>query len=134
MIVEGIAVSTLVLEIYGLLKIWIPILGGAWGIFKVINWVKDIRNKDLIELKCSVDELKVEFGTKVDSLKEEVKVQTTEIVGQLKEMRSDFRTFYSPPQYPHAAQMMPMPALQTSRAKRAPRKAKTVDKAAQDLV
>lgn len=92
--------------IYEQSKFWIALISFLWAIFKGFNWVKDIREKDLKDIHNGVT-----------SLRGEIQGQTTQIVDQIKELRSDFRTFYTIPQ----PQMIP------ARAK-APRRKSTKTK------
>lgn len=57
----------------------------AVAVYKVVRWFQDIRAKDLKEIHTSVGRL--EIG---------MKEQTVALVGELRELRSDFRTFYIP--------------------------------------
>jgi hypothetical protein len=70
-------------KVYDEVKSWVEIVVAAWTIFKAYEWVKDIRETDLKNLKDNM----AEFNT---SLKE----QTRAIVDELKELRSDVRTQY----------------------------------------
>lgn len=91
-------------------RFWIPCIGFGWGLYKAFAWVKAIREKDLAELKVSMDGVKTGLeatNTAISRMEqtstENFKSQTTSIVDQLKELRSDFRTFYTIPQ----PQMLP---------------------------
>lgn len=94
--------------IYEQAKFWVPCLAFSWGVYKgfdkAFKWVKEIREKDLAELKTSVDGLKGginETNTAVQNMQHglsgKIESQTVSIVDQLKELRSDFRTFYTIP-------------------------------------
>lgn len=75
-------------------KFWVTVGGIMWGVYKAYDWVKQIRTKDVPDIKEEVKKLSLhlgELGTKVDN-------QTNQVVQELKEMRSDFRTFYCAPQ------------------------------------
>lgn len=64
------------------------ILGGAAAVatgYKVVRWFQDIREKDLREIHSGV--------ARLESIMEK---QTVALVGELKELRSDIRTFYFP--------------------------------------
>ena len=93
------------LWLYEQLKYWLPALGILWGAFKTFRWVKEIREKDLADLKISVEGLKTgitDTKSAVEKMEEgvgtKIENQTISIVDQLKELRSDFRTFYTIPQ------------------------------------
>lgn len=61
-------------------------LGGLIvGGYKVVQWFKELRTQDLKQLHDGV--ARVEVG---------MKEQTAALVGELRELRSDFRTFYIP--------------------------------------
>lgn len=83
--------------------------------YKAYDWVKQIRTKDIPDLHAEVKRL----GTSMDTLGGKVDAQTQSLVSELKEMRSDFRTFYISP----SAMMMP---VARQRIPPKPRKAKTV--------
>lgn len=68
--------------------------------YKAYDWVKQIRTKDIPDLHAEVKRL----GTSMDALGSKVDAQTQSLVSELKEMRSDFRTFYIAP----PAMMMPV--------------------------
>src|SRR5271155_3108131 len=74
--------------VYNQIKFWTPILAGSWVMFHAVEWVKSIRTKDIPALQDSINVL----NTRVDD-------QTTKLVTELKEMRSDFRLFASPQFY-----------------------------------
>lgn len=89
----------LVLAVYNYGKVILGLSGLAVAIWKVVQWVKEIRTKDFADLRASVSETQVSLttlGHKVDS-------QTSAVVRELQELRSDFRTFYTQP----VPQMLP---------------------------
>jgi hypothetical protein len=67
-------------------------LGFIFGVFKVINWVK---NK-FTSIDANVVELKNSMDTNFNGLREDIKHQTTTLASALSEQRQDFRTFYAP--------------------------------------
>ena len=85
-------------ELYPELKFWSQLCGGIWLVFKGLQWVKDIKVKDLAEIKTSVNDVK----TGLSEIHTEMKEQTNSIVGELKELRADFRA-YNPPRIAKAA-------------------------------
>jgi hypothetical protein len=96
--------------LYEQLKFWIPVVSFGWALYKSFSWVKAIREKDLADVKISV--ASVETGVKETNaavarleatLSEHIKSQTVAFVDQIKELRSDFRTFYTMP----SPQMIP---------------------------
>ena len=62
------------------------------GVFKMINWV---RNK-FINIDANVTALKATMETGFKNLNDGLTHQTDSVVGELKEQRADFRTFYAP--------------------------------------
>lgn len=81
----------LIAAAYGYGKVVLGFGAGAVAIYKAVNWVKEIRTKDFVELRSDVQQtnLTIErLGAKVD-------IQTSAVVRELQELRSDFRTFYA---------------------------------------
>lgn len=87
-------------------KFWIMFVGFIISGYKGFRWVQEIRTKDFVEVKTELSSI----GAKMDA-------QTTALVRELSELRSDFRTFY----------ISPAPTMQPVRA-RSPRKKKVLDK------
>lgn len=97
---------------------WTPLIGGAiWGLFKGYQWVKDVREKDLKQLKQNMADL----HTGIEGVRAAIDTQTQSLVAELREQRQDFRTFYAPLLTIAAG---PTPA----RAKKTPPKKKTATK------
>lgn len=92
----------------------VTLLGVAYSGFKAYAWVKDMREKDLAQIKTGVDELK---GTMLD-VKAEITSQTKAIVTELQEQREYMKILYGPV----INRLMQAPA--PVRAKRTPRKKK----------
>lgn len=95
-------------------KWWGPLLGAFWAIFKAFSWVKDIRRRDLTDIKGAVtvlqtglkeqtDAFKEGLDKQTDVLKEGLSLQTSTFVSELKEMRQDIRTFYAGAAAGHSA-------------------------------
>lgn len=110
--------------IYEQSKFWIALLGGAYGAYKALSraftWIKEIREKDLAQLTVNVDTMKtgiIDTNTSIRNMEgilaKKFEDQTTSIVDQLKELRSDFRTFYTIPQ----PQMIPARAKPVTKRK-----------------
>ena len=81
--------------IFGIIKIASGILsaiGVLFGMFKIINWIK----VKLSNIDTNVVELKNSMDSHITGLRDDIKSQTINIVSELKEQRSDFRTFYGP--------------------------------------
>jgi sulfite exporter TauE/SafE len=72
-------------QVYPEVKFWASIVAGLWMIFKGVNWVKAIRENDLVHIQAGVDSIKTELAE-----------QTKELVRELSELRADFRTFIAP--------------------------------------
>jgi hypothetical protein len=73
-------------------KFWATLIGFLIAGYKAFDWVKQIRTKDLSEIHTGLNQLRTEFKTGVDGLSAKVDSQTSAIVGELRELRSDFRT------------------------------------------
>lgn len=71
--------------IYAEVKYWLSVGALIWTITKIMNWVRKIKETDLVNIQ-----------TGVTNLNHELVKQTSAIVNELKEMRADFRTFYVP--------------------------------------
>ena len=93
------------------------VLAFIFGVFKVINWVK---NK-FINIDANVTSLKSTMENGFKNLSDDINKQTSTIAGELKEQRQDFRTFYAPILMMQQMQQQP-PLVAPVRAKRAPRK------------
>lgn len=74
-----------ILTVYTEIKYWLTVAAAVWPIFKIVSWVKKIKETDIVNLQ-----------TGVSTLNHELVKQTSAIVNELKEMRADFRTFYIP--------------------------------------
>lgn len=118
MIVESLTVAGLI----DILKVITTIAGSLallFGVFKMINWVK---NK-FININNNVIALEQSLTTNMQGLREDIKDQTHTLATELREQRQDFRTFYGPYIMHMNMQQQLQPA--TARAKkRTPAKAK----------
>lgn len=88
--VDSIQALQLLAEDY---KFWLIVITIITAGYKAYDWVKQIRTRDLPDIHGEIKNLK----TGLDSLGTKLDAQTTSVVGELKEMRSDFRTFYTSP-------------------------------------
>lgn len=79
--------------IYAEGKFWLGFATALWYVFRAWNWVKAIKTNDLHHIQGSLDELHKKVGDQT----KEISGQTTAIVGELSELRNDFRTFYKSP-------------------------------------
>lgn len=84
-------------------KFWTTLGACVVAVYKAYDWVKQIRTKDIPEMHSEIKKLSVS----IDVLGSKLDAQTTSVVGELKEMRSDFRTFY----------ISPSPLMMAARAK-----------------
>lgn len=110
---------SLLIAVYNYGKVILGFSGVAVAGWKVVQWVKEIRTKDFAELRASVNDTQISLttlGHKVDS-------QTSAVVRELQELRSDFRTFYTQP----VPQMLPAQARPKRTLK--PRVVKTTEAA-----
>ena len=73
---------------YEIAKYWLPIFAAMFGLFKVITWVKT----SFVDIKDKVHNLNINIAGLITKIEE----QTHAVVGEVKELRSDFRTFYVP--------------------------------------
>jgi hypothetical protein len=78
--------------VYTFFKFWAPIVAALWAVFKGMSWIKDIREKDFVEVKTGI----VDFNIKLDKLHISIEAQTNSFVNEMRELRSDFRAFYVP--------------------------------------
>lgn len=84
-------ISNTLQVVYEEAKYWTFFAGIIWGIYKGLDWLKRLKTNDLHHIQLGVNDMKSELQT-----------QTTAIVNELKELRSDFKTYYAP-QYVIAA-------------------------------
>lgn len=83
--------------IYNEGKFWAALGGALWSVFKAIAWVRSIKENDLHHLQTGVNDMK-------DGLNR----QTELVVGELKELRADFRSFSPQPVRARATRKAPM--------------------------
>ncbi len=98
-------------------KFWITIAGMIASGYKAFQWIKEIRTKDLVAVHQGIQEIKTglnSLGMKLDS-------QTNSVVGELKELRNDFRTFI-----PMATYMSPVAARPAAKRTRKPKTTGTI--------
>jgi len=106
---------TLILTIFKVLGGVTTLVSLAYGVFKVITWIKNkftSIDENVVALKTSMD-------THITGLREDIKSQTTTIASALSEQRADFRTFYAPTllmlQQQSAQQLIPVRAKRPAR-------------------
>jgi hypothetical protein len=101
MIVETLSLSMPLL--YDLAKTVMGAGSVGIGAYKVIQWIKDIREKDLADMKTGINAMQVGLEK-----------QTVALINEFKEQRQDFRTFYGP-------LLQSVTTHAVARAKRSPR-------------
>jgi hypothetical protein len=72
-------------SVYPELKFWASVVGGLWMVFRGINWLKSIKDNDLVHIQLGVNEIK-----------SELKEQTSAVCKELSDLRCDFRTYVAP--------------------------------------
>jgi len=97
--VDPVSINFALTGMYEVIKFWLPLVTGAWAVFTGANWVRNkfvimsdtvqVVNNNLTELKHEVIEQTNKFVNVVNN-------QTTAYVGEIKELRSDFRSFVAP--------------------------------------
>jgi hypothetical protein len=80
-------------------KFWIGFATAVIGGYKAFSWVKDLREKDLVEVNSKLDGLHIELGTQTSAIVKATEANTNE----LKELRMDMRTLIIQPQLARAA-------------------------------
>lgn len=98
-------------ELYEEIKYWGPIVGAGIGAYKIFDWVKKQFASSANDIKQSVTMLGQSMHATITSLDNNTKTQTSQVVGELKELRSDIRTFYGPMAI--AAAVPPKPTTKT---------------------
>jgi len=73
------------LSLYEQIKFWIPIACGMFAVFRGVEWVRSVRTEDIPEIQKSIK-----------GLNDRLDDQTNKIVGELKELRADFRILLIP--------------------------------------
>lgn len=86
--------SSLLPELYNEVKYWLPAITLVWGVYGIVHWFKSIKNNDLHHIQLSINEFNQKLDTQTVVLKDEINKQTSSIVGELKELRQDFREGY----------------------------------------
>lgn len=79
-------------SIYQELKFWLPLItagGFLWKVFQGVNWLKGLKS-DVLDVKAKMEAQTSTFTSQIAQ-------QTNAIVGELKEIRQDFRIALSPP-------------------------------------
>ena len=80
-------------------KFWSLIAGAVIAVYKAFQWVKDIREKDLVTIQGKIDGLHGELGKQTDAIVKATEANTHELV----ELRNDMRTLIIQPQLARAA-------------------------------
>lgn len=97
-------------------KFWMTLTAVVIAGYKAYDWVKQIRTKDIPSIHSEIAKL----SAGLDTLGNKLDTQTTSVVGELKEMRSDFRTFI--PHFYNPSPSMMMPVQSRPRKATKPRK------------
>lgn len=66
------------IQVVDQIKSWTELAAGVWLIFRLLDWVKNLRDG-------------------IEGLNKELIEQTSAIVSELREMRADWRAFYGAP-------------------------------------
>ena len=85
--------------IYEEAKFWSIMAGAVITAYKGFQWVKDIREKDLVTIQGKIDGLHTELGNQTSAIVKATDANTNE----LKELRNDMRTLIIQPQLARAA-------------------------------
>ena len=86
--------TSAIAEFYNELKFWLPAIGFSWAVFKAYTWIRSIKTNDLHHLQLGIEELNQKIDKQTEVLKTEINSQTTSLVGELRELRADFRQGY----------------------------------------
>lgn len=105
-------------QLYAESKFWLTLGGLLWAVFKGLNWVKELKTNDLAHLKTSVDGLKTELNFQTEALNKGFEKQTQSLVGELKELRQDFRSYLVPPPYSYVQSVAKKNRKPTRKTKR----------------
>ena len=80
-------------------KFWSIVATSIVAVYKAFQWVKDIREKDLVTISGKIDGLHGELGSQTTAIVKATDANTNEI----KELRNDMRTLIIQPQLARAA-------------------------------
>ena len=80
-------------------KFWSIVATSIVALYKAFQWVKDIREKDLVTIQGKIDGLHTELGSQTTAIVKATDANTNEI----KELRNDMRTLIIQPQLARAA-------------------------------
>ena len=80
-------------------KFWVGFATAIIGGYKAFNWIKGIREKDIVDVKQKIDDLHTELGSQTSAIVKATELNTNE----LKELRMDIRTLIIQPQLARAA-------------------------------
>ena len=96
--IDPVTISSVAVA-YEIAKYWLPILGAMFGLFKLVEWVK----KSFGDIKDHVQDLNTNTGSLTVKIEEQTKdlvkafgKHTKAVVGEVKQLRSDFSTVYAP--------------------------------------
>ncbi len=80
-------------------KFWVAMVSAIIATYKGFQWVKDIREKDLVKIQGTIDGLHTELGAQTTAIVKATEANTNE----LKELRNDMRTLIIQPALARAA-------------------------------
>lgn len=83
---------SLFIGIYQEAKFWGPFIAFLWGVFKVVDWVKQLKTNDLHHIQLGINNFSDELKNQTVTLSSNQKA----VIDELKAMREDFRTYYKP--------------------------------------
>lgn len=105
---------SLLIKLYPEIKFWAGLVGGLWAVFNGLNWVKDIREKDLKGLKSDVAIANTELTKQTETIASGFSTLQAVTDRGFRDLRDDFRTFY----------MAPDPVMAPARARKSQTKPK----------
>ena len=77
--------------IYPELKFWCSAGGVLWLLFRGVTWIKTIKTNDLHHIHETVSSTKAQLEKQTEVLGTQLEKQTSALVGELRELRADFR-------------------------------------------
>jgi hypothetical protein len=83
-------------DVYQELKFWLPLItagGFLWKVFQGVNWLKLLKT----DIKTDIIKVETKVSEQTSAIQSQLAQQTNAIVGELKEIRQDFRMAMSPP-------------------------------------
>jgi hypothetical protein len=106
----SLTIWSIIIEI---VKIWVPVGAALYGLFTLVHWIKTklmAIDTNVILSIDAINNVAKSVNSNNDSITSELKEQTLAIVGESKELRADFRTFYAPMLIGQQSQTLPVRA------------------------